>query len=487
LSTTQATEPGAKARDERRGTPAGSEELRQRLVDHFAARAGDLPGADHGWLDERRRQAMTRFSELGFPTTRDEAWRYTSLAPITGAGLGPVNGAPSSTSSVIPAIGPFVSADITRIVFIDGEFRPEHSQIGAMPEGAWVTSFRRMLEREPSLLEHHFARHLNHDDHALRALNTAFAVDGAYIRIPEGSYKKLPIHIMYISTARDEPVIMHPRNLIVAKPGSRVSIVEHYVGVDDACYHNNVVTEMVVGDGATVEHYKLQHESRAAFHTATLHVDQGRDSTVSSHSIAAGARLARHEIESLLGAEGASASYYGLYMGDGDQHVDHVTLIDHAVPHCESTQVFKGIMNDRSRGVFTGRVLVREDAQQTNAQQQNRTLLLSDDALVESRPQLEIYADDVKCSHGSATGRLDEDSIFYLRSRGIGEEDARSLLTYAFASEILRSIRVKLFRTNLESLFTRWLPAGRMIGETELGRDTAADTADAADAARSER
>jgi len=248
-----------------------------------------------------------------------------------------------------------------------------------------------------------------------------------------------------------------------------VSIVEHYIGVDDARYLNNAVTEIVVGDGAVVEHYKLQQESRAAFHTASLHIDQGRDSPVSSHSIAAGARLSRHEIATRLGAEGARCSLYGLYMIDGEQLTDHVTFVDHAKPHCESLQNFKGIMNGSSRGVFTGRILVREHAQQTNAQQQNRNLLLSDDAMVDSRPQLEIYADDVKCTHGSAIGRLDEEGIFYLRSRGIGEDDARSLLTYAFASEILRTIRVKLFRTNLESLFTRWLPAGRMLGEAEPG------------------
>ncbi len=451
---------------EREPRAATEQAYRESLLEQFATRAARLPGAGLPWLDAHRRDAIDSFAEMGFPTTRLEDWKYTSVAPITRIGFQPVNGTPSSTGGIISAIGPFESGNITRLVFVDGVFRPENSQIGHMPAGAWVTGLRRVIEHQPELLEPFLARHADHHHHPFTALNTAFMSDGAFIQIPAGSHKELPIHLMYISTRRRQPVIVHPRNLVVAGPGSQVSIIEHYVGAEDAVYLNNAVTEINAAPDAVVEHYKLQHESPTAFHLATLQIDQQRSSSVTSHSIAAGAALARHEINTRLGDEGADCALYGLYMLDGKQHADHTIRIDHARPRCSSRQNFKGILNDASRGIFSGRIIVREDAQQTSAQQSNKNLLLSDRTRIESRPQLEIYADDVQCTHGSATGHLDQESIFYLRSRGISEADARKLLTYAFAREILQTIRVKLFRTNMEELFTRWLPAGRMLGGT---------------------
>jgi Fe-S cluster assembly protein SufD len=465
---------GKPARPPASGETPG-DRYRGSLVEAFEARRGALPGAELPWLEAHRRAAIEHFAELGIPTRRHEAWKYTSLDELARTACQPVNGDPHALGGVVPALGPFVSANITRLVFIDGRFTPEHSQIGQMPEGAWVTSLGRILQQKPELVEPHLTGYARYEEHPFVALNTAFMSDGAFVQIPEGSYKELPIHLMYITTPRSRPALIQPRNLIVAAPGSRVSVVEHYVGLDDAAYCTNAVTEIAAGAGATVEHYKLQHESRSAFHLATLELHQRRDSSIRSHSIAEGARLSRHEINLLLAGQGAETALYGLYMMDGERHADHVTQVDHAVPHCTSRQIFKGIMNDAARGVFTGRVVVREDAQKTVAEQMNRNLLLSDKALVESRPQLEIYADDVRCTHGSATGRLDEDAIFYLRSRGIGDADARSLLTYAFASEILRSIRVKLFRTNLEGIFARWLPAGRMLGEIDESHGAPAD------------
>jgi Fe-S cluster assembly protein SufD len=438
----------------------------ERYLSEFATSGERLPGRKLPWLESHRQAAIARFEELGFPTTRHEPWKYTNVAPLVRAGFDTVTrkAAGEAAHAVLPALGPFRSAPLTQLVFVNGVFQPTHSQRGTIPAGVQINSIGRALESEPEVVEKYLNRHLDYQDHAFAALNTAFLEDGALILLPDGATIDSPVHLVFLSTAAETPTIAHPRILVAAGEGSNATLIEHYMGPQQGVYFNNVVTEICAAQGAVVDHYKLQQESAQAFHIANVQVCQHRDSTVSSHSIALGGGLSRHEVSVTLDGEGADCALNGLYMMDGEQHSDHHITIDHARPHGTSRQLFKGIMNGSSRGVFTGTVVVRKDAQKISAEQMNRNLLLSDKALAESRPQLEIYADDVRCTHGSAIGRLDEDMIFYLRTRGIAERDARNLLTYAFASEILKGFKVRQFRSRLEEIFSEWLPAGRLLG-----------------------
>jgi Fe-S cluster assembly protein SufD len=274
-----------------------------------------------------------------------------------------------------------------------------------------------------------------------------------------------PIHLLFISTGQRKPTLSQPRNLIVLGVGSQATLVETYAGLSDEVYFTNAVTEVVLGDGARLDHYKLQEESARALHIALTQVHHGRDSRFTSHSVALGAELARNEVRALLASEGSECTLNGLYMATGKQHLDNRTLIDHQSPRCTSRELYKGVLDGQSRGVFSGRVLVRHDAQTTDASQTNKNLLLSDEALVDTKPQLEIFADDVKCAHGAAVGQLDEDALFYLRSRGIGQESAKSLLTYAFASEMVNLIPLAPLRARVRELVTSRLPEWEKLKE----------------------
>jgi len=297
------------------------------------------------------------------------------------------------------------------------------------------------------------------DQHdALTALNTAFVEDGAFIYLPAGAELQGPIHLLFLSTAPAKPTLSQPRNLILLGEGSRATIVETYAGIPGDVYCTNAVTEVVLGENAHLHHYKLQEESARAFHIALTQVRHGRHSRFTSHSLAIGAALARNEVRTLLASEGSECTLNGLYMATGKQHLDNRTLIDHQGPRCTSRELYKGVLDGQSRGVFSGRVLVRHDAQKTDASQTNKNLLLSKDARVHSTPALEILADDVKCRHGSTIGQLDAAALFYLRSRGIGEEDARALLTWAFASDVAARLTVPEVRAEVERALGLRLP-----------------------------
>jgi len=274
-----------------------------------------------------------------------------------------------------------------------------------------------------------------------------------------------PIHLLFVSSAPGNATLSQPRNLIVLGAGSQATVVETYAGLSDEVYFTNVVTEIVLGDNASLDHYKLQEEGARAFHIALTQVHHGRESRFTSHSIALGAALARNDVRALFATEGSECTLNGLYMATGKQHLDNRTLIDHQSPRCTSRELYKGVLDGQSRGVFSGRVLVRHDAQKTDASQTNKNLLLSDEALVDTKPQLEIFADDVKCAHGAAVGQLDEDALFYLRSRGIGQEAAKSLLTYAFASEMVNLIPLAPLRSRVRELVTSRLPEWEKLKE----------------------
>jgi Fe-S cluster assembly protein SufD len=403
------------------------------------------------WVHRLRQAAMKRFNELGFPTSRNEDWKFTSVAPIakTPFRLVPAYDLDGVTSETLEQSGHQIG-DAIRLVFLNGHYAPPLSSLEALPDGVIVTSLATALHAHAQLVEPHLARYAAYQDHAFTALNTAFVHDGVFVFISRGTTVQSPIHLLYLTTAAGEGTVAHPRNLIVTGSRSQVTIVESYACPKEQVYFTNAVTEIVAGDHAVIDHYKLQRESGEAFHVATLKVHQGPGSNFSSHYLGFGGELVRNEVRAMLDGEDCECTLNGLYMAGGRQHADNHTVIDHAKPHCASHELYKGILNGKAHGVFNGKIFVHQDAQKTDAKQTNKTLLLSDDAVINTKPQLEIYADDVKCTHGATVGQLDDDAIFYLRSRGLGREEARRLLTYAFANDIISRVKVEPIRTRLE-------------------------------------
>jgi Fe-S cluster assembly protein SufD len=393
-----------------------------------------LPESEPAWLTSLRQAAIDRFAALGFPTLDDEEWRFTPLAALTRV---PFELASASAPAIVPV-------------------RPRRLNGGVL-----VISLAEALAKHPELVQPHLARHAACEEHAFTALNTAFLRDGVFVYLPQNAVVGEPIVIDYFTSA-GRPTVGHRRALIVAGPNSQAQLVERYRGKAGEVYFTNAVTEVVLGEGAIVDHCKLQQESTTAFHVHTLQVQQDRASNFTSHNIALGSQLARTDINVVLGAEGCECTLNGLYMAGGAQLIDNHTLIEHARPHCTSHELYKGILDGKARGVFRGKIHVHPDAQKTDAKQTNQTLLLSEDAIINTKPQLEIYADDVKCTHGATVGQLDAESLFYLRSRGIGKQEARALLTYAFANDIIQRIKDESLRDSLakDLLQTAHLPPG---------------------------
>ncbi len=402
------------------------------------------------WLDGIRKRALGRFTELGFPTTRMEEWRHTSVSPIAQVPFRLAQSRQNGLTAADLANYTFGPEECCRLVFINGRHTPALSSLKALPRGIRVKSLSAAFSGDRDILEPHLARHAAYDQNAFTALNTAFIEDGAFIFLPPGTVLKEMIHLLFLSTGPGNSAVCHPRNLFVLGSGSQATIVESYVGMKQERYFTNAVTEIVAGSGAVLDHYKLQRENESAFHVATVQAHMERDSNVVSHSISLGGAIVRNDVNLVLDGEGCQALLNGLYVTHNTQHVDNHTRIDHAKPHCDSRELYKGILNDKSTGVFNGKIVVRQDAQKTNAKQTNKNLLLSEEALVNAAPQLEIFADDVKCTHGATIGRLNDDELFYMRSRGLGEESARTLLTYAFASDILGMMKVKPIQCQID-------------------------------------
>jgi Fe-S cluster assembly protein SufD len=418
----------------------------------FDRRQAALGGSEPEWLSAFRRDAMERFEARGFPTTRDEAWKYTSVAPIArvpfeAAARGRFDGR---------SLAPFRLRGTREIVFVNGHHVPELSR-GA-GDGVQVESLQEILAHEPDRLQPHLGQHTGDDTSPFVTLNGAFVEDGSLVTIPAGHTGQEPIHLLYVSTANGPAAMTNPRNLVIAGVRSQAAVVETYAGADGSAYFTNAVTEAVVEDGAVLDHYAVQREGSAALHVSALAARQGRASRFSDHSVALGGSLHRRDVDAVFGAEGGECVLNGLFVAGDRQHMDTHTRIDHARPHCSSRELYKGVLDGKARGVFHGTILVRKDAQKTDAMQTNKNLLLSHEALVQSTPALQIFADDVKCKHGSTTGQLDAAALFYLRSRGIGEEAARALLTYAFASDVVSRIGVDAVRAGVVAFLQSRLP-----------------------------
>jgi Fe-S cluster assembly protein SufD len=414
--------------------------------------------ADSGpdWLRTMRRRGRERFDSLGLPAPTDEDWRNTNLSPIVGTRFG--SPAESTTADLTLRGIDWVSDIAARLVFVDGRFCAESSDLSSLPTGVRVGAISSLLaDEDAETLREHLGSIVRDEPTAFEALNASMVQDGAAILVGQGAVLETPIQIVYASRGGELPTISHPRTLVVAQPGSRARLVELFTGEPGAVYMTNSVSEVSVADNATVEHYRLQLESEEAYHVSTFVSRQGRDSRYINHNLNFGGRLVRHNVRGVLDGEGGYADLLGLYMPHGRQHVDNHTVLDHAAAHCGSREVYKGILDDRARSIFKGRIIVREGSQQTDAKQSNPNLLLSKEALAHTRPQLEIYADDVKCTHGATVGRLDGDAIFYLRSRGVPVAEARRLMIRAFAGEVLERCEIDSLRDRLEAEVVRRL------------------------------
>ncbi len=431
-----------------------------RFVAEFEEFERRLAAGEPASLKELRRRGIDRFAALDFPTIRMEEWRFTNVAPIART--------PLKLSRSVNGVGPGEIARYryegsVQLTFVNGRFTPELSTLEGLPEGVIACGLAEALQRHPEKVEPHLGRLAKFDEHAFVALNTAFLCDGAFVYVPRNVVVEKPIHLLLLACPQTEPIAFFPRNLIVAEESSQLTLVEHYATVGQGTYLTCPVTELVAHPNAVVDHYKLQRESTEAFHMATFAIHQDRSSNFSSHSISWGGGLVRNDVNALLDGEGCEATLNGLYMAEGTQLVDNHMRVEHAKPHCDSHELYKGILEGKARAVFSGRIYVHPGAQKTDAKQTNRNLLLSRQALCNSNPQLEIFADDVRCTHGSTVGQLDPTAIFYLRSRGIGEVAARSLLTYAFAADIVERIRVAAVRRDLEEFLFRRLPRGDIV------------------------
>jgi Fe-S cluster assembly protein SufD len=427
--------------------------------------AAERHGSDPAWFAHMRREGLERFDRLGFPTTRDEEWRFTSVMPIAESRFVlPHNGASSVTRE---HLGPFewTGDRAATLVFVNGRYAASISNATGLPSGVRVESLARALAATSATplggVEAYLTRIATSEQHAFTALNTAFLGDGAFVSIPPDMAVRAPIHLIFVSTRAATPTMSHPRVLVVMGANSQATLVESYGAVDGDRYFTNAVTEVVAGQNSSLQHYKVQRETPLSFHVGALYVRAARDATVACHSIALGGALVRNEVLAILDGEGAGCTLNGMYLSDGTRLVDNHTTIDHAKPHCASREVYKGILAGRARAVFNGKIIVRPDAQKTDAKQTSKALLLSEHAQINTKPQLEIFANDVKCTHGAAVGQMDDEAIFYLRARGLGEHEARHMLIRAFAGDVLNQMPLEPLRARVDDELVRSLPGWR--------------------------
>ncbi len=433
----------------------------QATANHAAYRSAfdQLQRASNGVnpLSDLRTRGFSRFAAAGFPTTALESWRFTNVNPLTRRQFvvaGPTRLDPSRVSQfeLENVKGP-------KLVCVNGCYSPELSKIGTLPAGVELRSLADALADDPELVKSQLAKLASFDDpsSSFTALNTAFLQDGFVVRILDDTILEEPIHLLFVGTG-DGDAMNHPRTLVVAGSNSQVRLVESYVGVADGASLTNAVTEVFVGDGAVVDHYKLLRESVEAFHVGSMHLRLGRSSTFSSHAITLGGAIARNEVIAELQGEGGDCTLNGLYLANANRLVDNHTTIHHAKPHCDSHELYKGILDGQARAVFNGKIIVAIDAQKTDAKQSNKTLLLSEEAQINTKPELEIFADDVRCTHGATIGQLDAEALFYLRSRGLNLEQSRDVLIHAFASDLLGRIAIEPIRRQLDAVLLQELP-----------------------------
>ncbi len=429
---------------------------------HFETFERTLNGESKSSLHQLRREAMGKFSDSGFPTTRHAEWKYTNITPITKIDFRPVLQY-DGQGIAQEQLRQFTFGTEHQLVFLDGHFSPALSTRGTLPKGVYCGSLATAMKESVAPVREYLGTGVKIDETPFVSLNTAFLLDGAFLFVPEGVILEESVHLLFVASGLAEALIA-PRNLIVLGKRSHASVVESYVSLKDAQYLTNAVTEVVIGEDSLLEHDKLQNESIKAFHIAMIHARLGGKTTFTSNSIAIGGAIVRNNVTAMLDAEGSECTLNGLSLGTATQLIDNHTTIDHAKPNCASHELYKSILDGKSRGVFNGKIFVRFQAQKTDAKQTNKTLLLSDEATIDTKPQLEIFADDVKCTHGATVGQLDAEQVFYLRSRGIDEMAARDILTFAFAGDVVNRVHVEPLKAQLEALVQGRLNQGRKLG-----------------------
>jgi Fe-S cluster assembly protein SufD len=423
-----------------------------RYREYFDRFESTLNGESGTPLHGLRREAIGTVERLGFPTLKQEDWRFTNIGPLLDTDFipaTPVAGALPQRSELQPFLAGLT--DALTMVFLDGSYVSALSTVDTLPDGLTVRSLADMTELD-SALPGGMDADISDGTQAFPALNAAFLLDGAYIRLRRGIACDRVVHLLVLSSATDTPLLIQPRIHIAVEAGASLRVVEQYASLGSGAHFTNAAVSVEVASNAVLEHVVVQQENTQAFHIGMTHARVARDGRYSNRYFGFGGALTRNNITAVFDGENAEAVLEGLYLPTGTQHMDHFTIIDHAQPHCESHELYKGILGDSTRAVFSGRIIVRQDAQKTNAKQSNNNLLLSDDAKVNTKPQLEIYADDVKCTHGATVGRLSDDALFYLRSRGIDAGQARSILAHAFAAELVDRVTIESMHDSLNAL-----------------------------------
>lgn len=420
--------------------------------------------AGSDWFAGTRKSAIDAFKRLGFPTRRHEEWQFTNVSAIASGDFARPNPAEVKLSETDIERVTFDGESCGRIVFVDGAFQPGLSKLDALPKGVAVTNLASAFREHEALLKAHLAQHAKFDEHTFIALNTALVTDGAVIHVDKSVVEEKPVEVIFVSTAGGG-TMTHPRILCVAEANSQVSLVETHLALGDGVHFNNPVTEIVAQDNAVVKHHKWVLENDESFHISALNIHQYRACNTFSHLLSLEGGLIRNDVVATLDGEGGNCEMHGAYMTDGTQHVDNHLEVDHAEPHCDSREYFKGVLDGESKGIFSGKIIVREDAQKTDAKQTNMSLPLSKGAQIESKPQLEIFADDVKCTHGATIGQVSEEALFYIRSRGLAKDAAMSLLVYAFIAESFDEIEFDALRHRVKAWLLDKLPQGRLLKE----------------------
>ncbi len=405
------------------------------------------------WVQELRKSAFARFNELGFPTARrgNEEWKYTDIRPLARRAFQSA----TQLNAVDPAqLLPYNPGNDRwhLAVFVDGRFNPQLSSLDSLPNGARIESIASMLSGDASVAEEHVAQHVDYDDNAFVALNTAFLQDGAFVHLDSGAVLEEPIHLLFITTSHDEEIDVYPRVLIHTGRDASASIIESHVGLSSGIYLSNAVTEIVLGAGASLRYYKMQRHSEKAYHVTNTEAVLARDSYFSSVNIDLGGGLVRNNLNARMTEEGASTLLNGLYMTTGTQHVDNQVIIEHIKGNTTANELYKGILDGKSRTVFHGSIIVREDANGVNAYQVDKNLLLSEEAEAYTKPAFWVYTDDVRCGHGAACGQIDDEALFYLRSRGMDETTARNFVIHGFVAEVIDSIHQGQLREHVSGL-----------------------------------
>ena len=427
-------------------------EIKDWYLSNFKNFENKLNGQTENFFHEFRKEALEKFREMSFPTLKDEEWKYTNVAPILKHNFSPAVTENKIERNLIDIEDHFFKDfEHHRLVFVNGIFNEEHSSLHEEAEGIIISNLAAAVKEYPELVKKYSDKPINSET-TFSAMNSAYSTDGIFIFIPENKVLEKPVQVLFVNGSKDEKILSSPKNIFIAENNSQGKVVVTYSGIPNSIYFTNVVNKVFTGENAILDIYKIQNENEESFHIDKTDARQKRTSVFTHFNASLGSSLMRNDINAVLDDEYALTNYFGLYLANENQHMDNHTYVDHASPNCESHELYKGILDDKARGVFNGKIMVRQDAQKTNAYQSNKAMLLSKEARIDTKPQLEIFADDVKCSHGATVGRLDEEAYFYIRSRGIPNELAKSMLIHAFVSDVIEKIKIEPLREQINHL-----------------------------------